>query len=31
MTSYNQCGYLAVNRNPRITVRNPDALTRQYL
>jgi CRP/FNR family transcriptional regulator, cyclic AMP receptor protein len=28
MTFYNQCGYLAVNRNYRITVRDLDALAR---
>ena len=31
MASYKQLGYLAVDRNHRITVRNPDALTKQYL
>jgi CRP/FNR family cyclic AMP-dependent transcriptional regulator len=31
MTAYKQLGYLTVDRSHHITVRNPDALTRQYL
>jgi NitT/TauT family transport system substrate-binding protein len=31
LTSYKQRGYLTVDRNHRITVRDPDALARQYL
>ena len=31
MASYKQLGYLTVDRNHRITVRDPDALTKQYL
>jgi CRP-like cAMP-binding protein len=30
MTTYKQLGYLTVDRNHRITVRNPDARARQY-
>ena len=31
MASYKQLGYLTVDRNHRITVRDPDALAKQYL